>query len=65
MKNWRTETKLYMVVENTKKSHVEYYMNVTGEEISNWCKNKNEMYGYIQGAGGDKSYTCWACEVRA
>ena len=60
MKNWRTEKALYEFHEISKKQHEIYSMIMTGDEVSAWCKMKNEVYGYIPGVGGDKSYTCWA-----
>lgn len=60
MKAWRTEKKLYHFVEISKKSKEEYDMIMTGEEVSKWCKMKNEVYGYVPGLGGDRSYSCWA-----
>lgn len=60
MKNWRTEKALYEVHEIGRKSNEVYHMLATGEEISAWCKMKNEAYGYAQGCGGDRTYNCWA-----
>ncbi|MBQ1779672.1 MAG: hypothetical protein IIZ93_16080 [Acidaminococcaceae bacterium] len=63
MKDWRTEKKLYHFVEISKKSKEEYDMIMTGEEVSKWCKMKNEFYGYVPGLGGDRFYSCWAVLV--
>lgn len=63
MKNWRTEKNLYHFVEISKKSKEEYDMVMTGEEVSKWCKMKNDFYGFIPGVGGDKSYACVASLV--
>lgn len=61
MKNWRTEKALYQIVEISRKSKEEYYLVMTGDEVSKWCKTKNELYGYVPGLGGDRSYSCVAC----
>lgn len=63
--DWRTEKALYEVHEISKKNHEIYSLVMTGNEISEWCKMKNENYGYIEGLGGDKSYSCWAVLVLA
>lgn len=60
MKSWKTEKKLYHFIEMSKKGKEEYSLIMTGEEVSKWCKMKNENYGYIQGVGGDRSYSCVA-----
>lgn len=60
MKNWRTRKGLYTVREVSKKNIEEYAMIATGEEISAWCKAKNEVNGYVEGLGGDRSYSCFA-----
>lgn len=65
MKNWKERTATYEVHEISKKNHEVYIMTMTGNEISNWCKAKNENYGYVEGLGGDKSYSCWAVEIMA
>ena len=59
-KNWRTDMGLYEIHEVTKKSHESYTMIATGNEIRDWCKAKEEIYGYVPGLGGDRSYSCWA-----
>ena len=59
-KNWRTDEGLYEIHEVTKKSHESYTMLATGNEIRDWCKAKEEIYGYVPGLGGDRSYSCWA-----
>lgn len=60
MKNWKTEKQLYHFVEMDKKHKEEYDMIMTGAEVSAWCKMKNEVYGYVDGIGGDRSYSCIA-----
>lgn len=60
MNDWRTEKALYEVTENSRKGTERYPMRATGNEISEWCRMKNEAYGYIEGVGGDKSYSCFA-----
>lgn len=60
MKNWKTEKALYDVHEIGRKVNEVYSLYMTGEEISKWCKMKNEFYGYVPGLGGDRSYSCWA-----
>ena len=63
MKNWRTEKALYHFTEISRSKKEEYNMMMTGDEVSAWCKMKNEFYGYVPGCGGDKSYTCIAVLV--
>ena len=60
MANWRTEKRMYVIIESRRNKREEYHMLATGNEISKWCKAKNEMYGYIPGLGGDRNYTCFA-----
>ena len=55
MTNWRTEKALYHFVEISKKSKEEYDLIMTWNEVRDWCKMKNEVYGYVQGIGGAKS----------
>ena len=62
MKNWRTEKRLYEIHEVSKKTNEVYCVLMTGNEVAEWCKMKNEVYGYIDGIGGDRSYSCWAVE---
>lgn len=64
MKNWRTRKGLYEIHESTRKGQEVYHMVMTGDEISSWCKAKNEVYGYIPGLGGDRFYSCWAVVMR-
>ena len=63
MKNWRTEKTLYEIHEISRSKHEIYHMMVTGNEIIEWCKNKNAIYGGSRIDGGDPSYTCWAVMV--
>lgn len=63
MKNWRTDKALYHFTEISRSKKEEYNMIMTGEEVSAWCKMKNEAYGYVPGCGGDKSYQCIAVLV--
>jgi hypothetical protein len=60
MKNWRTAKALYHFTEISRGKKDEYDMIMTGEEVSAWCKMKNEFYGYVPGVGGDKTYNCMA-----
>lgn len=60
MKNWRTKKALYEIHEISAKAHEVYSMIMTGDEVSEWCRRKNENHGYIKGLGGDRSYNCWA-----
>lgn len=63
MQDWREKVALYEVHEVSRKSHEVYTMKATGQKISDWCRLKQENYGYIEGLGGDKSYSCWAVEM--
>lgn len=63
MANWRTETRLYEITEICNKGREVYHMMATGNEISAWCRAKNEMNGYVPGLGGDRSYSCWAVQM--
>lgn len=65
MKNWKTKTALYEIHETSKKHDKVYEMVMTGEQISRYCKARNEMNGFIEGLGGDKHYSCWAVEIYA
>lgn len=60
MKKWMTETRLYEITEISKKSKEIYHMKATGKEVAEWCKMKNDAYGYVDGVGGDRSYSCYA-----
>lgn len=64
MKNWRTAKALYHFTEISRSKKEEYDFIMTGEEVSAWCKMKNEAYGYVPGCGGDKSYQCIAVLVQ-
>lgn len=64
MKNWRTRKGLYEIHERSKKEEKAYRLVMTGSEISQWCKAKNDAYGYIPGIGGDRSYYCLAWLVQ-
>ena len=63
MTNWKTRMAAYEVHEVSKKNDEVYMMMATGNEISAWCKAKNENHGYVEGLGGDKNYSCWAVEI--
>ena len=65
MTNWKERKATYEVHEIGKMAHEVYTMVMTGKEISDWCKARNDNYGYIEGLGGDKSYSCWAVEILA
>lgn len=59
-----TKKELYEITEGSKKKIERYPMIATREEIRNWLKMKREVYGYIEGVGGDKSYYCYAVLMR-
>ena len=63
MPKWRTETRLYEITEINRKGKEVYHMLATGDEVSAWCKAKNEMNGYVPGLGGDRSYACIAIQM--
>ena len=63
MASWKETKALYEVHENSKKKSEVYMMAATGNEIAAWCNSKNEANGYIDGLGGDKSYSCWAVVI--
>ena len=63
MANWKERTALYEVHEVSKKGQEVYVLTMTGQQISDWCRAKNENYGYVEGVGGDKNYSCWAVEI--
>lgn len=54
---------MYEIHEVSRKNHEIYTIVMTGAEVDNWCKAKNENYGYTESAGGDKSYSCWAVKI--
>lgn len=58
--SWKTKKALYEIHETSKKTNIIYCVMMTGEEVAAWCKSKNEFNGYVEGVGGDKSYSCWA-----
>ena len=60
MKDWRTEKALYHIQETSRRGTDDSYMVATGNEIAELCKAKNEMNGFINGCGGDRSYNCIA-----
>ena len=51
---------LFEVHENGKGINDIYHLIMTDTEMSEFLKNKNAFYGYIDGVGGDKSYNAWA-----
>lgn len=57
------ERKMYQVVEIGKGIRETYMMMATEKEISEYLNNKNEMYGYNPGCGGDKTYSAVAWET--
>lgn len=63
MRSWKTKKTLYEIHEIKRGKHEVYNMMMTGEEITAWCKMKNDAYGYIDGVGGDRSYGCWAVQI--
>lgn len=63
MAKWRTEKRLYEVHEIGRGINEVYTLYCTGNEISQWCRTKNEMNGYVEGLGGDRSYGCWAVQM--
>jgi hypothetical protein len=59
------EPRLYEIHEISNKNPDKVYtLMMTGKELKEYLKGKREMYGYIPGCGGDKSYDCWAVEVQ-
>jgi len=58
------EPRLYEIHEISRKGDTVYTLMLTGKELKDYLKSKREMYGYIPGLGGDKSYDCWAVEVQ-
>ena len=64
MKKWQMEQHLYKVYEGNKKRREEYPILATGEEMARFLKGHNEMNGYVDGVGGDKSYYCYAVQMR-
>lgn len=65
MTNWRERKAAYEIHEVSKKNEKVYVSIMTGQEVADWCRAKNENYGYVEGLGGDKSYGCWAVEILA
>lgn len=57
------ESRLYEIHEISRKGEEVYILKMTGKELKQYVKTKREMYGYVSGLGGDKSYDCWAVEV--
>ena len=60
MKNWRTEKAIYEIHEIKRGQHEIYKLMMTGNEVSEWTKMKNSVYGGSRVDGGDPSYCCWA-----
>lgn len=58
------EPRLYEVHEISKKKNDVYNVMMTGKELKDYLQAKRDMYGYIPGLGGDKSYDCWAVELQ-
>lgn len=58
------EPRLYEIHEISKKKNDVYTLMMTGKELKEYLRSKREMYGYIPGCGGDKSYDCWAVELQ-
>lgn len=48
---------MFQVVETGKGIRETYTLMMTDEEMSKYLSGKNDMYGYIPGLGGDKSYS--------
>jgi len=57
------EPHLYEIHEISRKGDDVYTVTMTGKELKKFLQGKREMYGYIPGCGGDKSYDCWAVEL--
>lgn len=59
------EPRVYEIHEVSNKQEDKVYtLMMTGKELKKFLQGKREMYGYIPGCGGDKSYDCWAVEVQ-
>ena len=58
------EPRLYEIHEISRKGDNVYTLMMTGKELKEYLKSKREMYGYVPGCGGDKSYDCWAVELQ-
>lgn len=56
------EPRLYEIHEISRKGQEVYTLLMTGKELKDYLQSKRDMYGYIPGLGGDKSYDCWAVE---
>lgn len=52
--------RLFEVHENGRGIHDVYHMIATDSEMDKWLKMKEEVYGYIPGVGGDRTYSAWA-----
>jgi len=57
---WKTRKGLYRIHETRRGSDESYSIVATGDEVSEICRAKNESNGYIEGVGGDRSYSAWA-----
>lgn len=57
------ELRLYEIHEISRKGEEVYVVQMTGRELKSWLQSKRDMYGYIPGVGGDRSYDCWAVEM--
>ena len=55
---------LYEIYEVCRKGTEKYSVYMTEDEVRAFLKTKREMYGYIEGFGGDKSYDAFAVLCR-
>lgn len=60
MKNWEQAEGYYDIIEMNKKKVEKYPVRMTGKEVSEFCKAKMYFNGYVEGVGGDRSYSCIA-----
>lgn len=57
--------KNFQVVETGKGIRKTYIVTMTESEIRNFLRGLNEMNGYVEGCGGDRTYSATAWEIRA
>ena len=55
--------KMFQVIETGKGIRKTYMMMMTEEQMSKKLKGLNEMNGYIEGVGGDRTYSAVAWTV--
>ena len=54
---------LYKITEIGKGHFEVYSLVMTAKEIASWLKMKREVYGYIPGVGGDRTFDCFAVKM--